>query len=458
VPLAPVQGSRQGDSKPLSVYTAWARGPTQVGQMCESAPATIPQDSRSAYRRGIANGISFRVGLAFLNPVTILPAFVSHLTTSEMAIGLVGSIGMGGWFLPQILVASYLQARPRKLPLYIFTTVLRGSALVLMSALVLALVPNRPSGALVAFFVCYSVYVLSDGVGGPAFLDIVAKTIPGSRLGAFFGHRQFWGGLAGLAAAALVRVVLAEDGLGFPLNYSVLFVLALVSLIPGWIAFAGIREPVGRVEPHQPLSLFLQSAPALIREDRTFRRLLASQLLTGGVAIALPFYVIYCRRVLEVTEVTVGTYLTAQMAGSVLLIPLWAFLNDRRGPRTLLLVIAALSLAVPSLALVIALLPMSPASAAVAFGAVFFPIAAIGGGGFIGATSYLFAIAPEQRRTLYIGIQNTLFAITMFLPLLGGAVVALTSFSVLFLVAAIIGVCGLVATILLPNRGPASPG
>jgi MFS family permease len=416
----------------------------------------MSQENRSAYWRGIVNGISFRLGLTFINPVTVLPAFVSHLTTSEVAVGLVGSIGMGGWFLPQLLVASYLQGCPRKRPLYIFTAVLRGSALLLMGILIL--VPNRPRDVLVSFFVCYSVYSLLAGVSGPAFLDIVAKTISGRRLGAFFGHRLFWGNVAGLAAAALVRVVLAEGGLAFPLNYSLLFALALVCLVPGWIVFAGIREPVGRVESRQPLSLFLRSVPSVVRADHTFGRLLASQLLIGGVAIALPFYIIYCHRVLHVPEATVGTYLSVQVAGSVVLVPLWAFLNDRRGPRTLLLVIAALSLAVPSLALVISLLPLSPAFAGVAFGAVFFPIAATGAGGFIGATSYLFAIAPEQQRTLYVGIQNTLFSVTMFLPLLGGVVVALTSFSALFLVAVVIGVCGLAATFLLPDRGPASPG
>ncbi|UCC68387.1 MAG: MFS transporter [Armatimonadota bacterium] len=419
---------------------------------------STPQHARVAYRRGIANGILFATGMAFIDPITVLPTFVSRLTDSEVAVGLISGLGMSGWFLPQLFAANYLQSRPYKRPLYIFAAFLRGVGLLLIIPLIYFLARGNPAAALVAFFLGYALYSFSGGLSGPAFLDIVAKTIPSGRLGAFFGHRQFWGGLGAIGCGILVRFILSADALIFPTGYCLLFGLALASFVPGWTAFATIPEPRGKVEEAQPLIPFLRSAPTVIREHREFRLLLASRLLTGCAGIALPFYIIYCRQVVGVPEAAVGIYLSIQMAGSVALIPLWAFLNDRRGPRTLLVAVAALTLAVPSVALLAAFFPDALGFGRVVFGAVFFPLAAIAGGGFMGYTNYLFRIAPEQRRPLYIGVQNTLFALTAFLPLLGGLVVGLTSFRFLFLVAAAMGALGLIATIILPSNTASGRG
>ncbi len=420
--------------------------------MANTSPNLKPADARSAYRRGIANGILFFIGVAFADPITVLPTFVARLTDSEVAIGLISALGISGWLMPQLFAASYLRSRPYKRPLYVQAAFLRGFSLLLTIPLVWLLARDRPAVALLVFLLGYALYSFAGGASGPAFLDIVAKTIPPNRIGAFFGHRQFWGGLGAIGCGFLIRLILSAEALAFPAGYCLLFALALISSAPAWVLFASIHEPPGKVEPAQPLLRFLRSTPAIVRSHRDFRLLLISRILAGSAGIALPFYIIYCRKVLAVPEADVGTYLSIQMAGTVALIPLWAYLNDRRGPRSLLIATTALGLAVPSLALLATFFAASPAVARVLFGAVFLPLAAIGGGGLIGSTNYLFAIAPEERRAVYIGIQNTMFATTAFLPLLGGLLVALTSFRVLFLLAAALGLVGLIATIVLPNR------
>jgi Na+/melibiose symporter-like transporter len=315
------------------------------------------------------------------------------------------------------------------------------------------LAPGHAAAALVAFFASYTCYALAGGASGPAFLDIVAKTVPSGKLGAFFGHRQFWGGLGAIGCGALVRAILGADGLDFPNDYALLFVCALAFFAPGWILFASIHEPPGRVsDDPKPLLSFLLSAPATIRRHREFRLLLGSRLLNGAVGISLPFYIIYAHRILSVPEATIGVYISLQMAGSVLLVPLWTFLNDRRGPRTLLLAVALMYLATALLAFITSLLPQLPAFGRLALMAIFFPLAAISAGSFMGYTNYLFAIAPEEKRTLYIGLQNTLYAGTSFLPLLGGAIAAATSFSVLFGLAAAFALAALAATARLPEQ------
>lgn len=407
-----------------------------------------------AYWYGIANGVLFNIGTAFIDPITVLPTLVATLTPSRIAVGLISALGNSGWYLPQLLTAGYLQSKPLKRPLYVAGAIIRTASLLALIPCVY-LLGTRPAVALTAFFIIYAVYSVTGGLSGPAFLDIVAKTVPTGKLGSFFGHRMFWGGVGGIGAGVLVRTILGSPALHFPDEYTLLFAIASVVFIPGWIAFGLVHEPPGRVPARaQPLLRFLLSAPEVVRLDRRFGLLLTCGLLSGAVGIAMPFYIVYARQVLKVPAGTVGTYIAVQMAGSVVLVPLWAYLNDRRGPRTLLLAVNSLCLVATAIALGGALLPHAPALGRLALMLVFFPLVAVGSGTFMGFTRYLFGIAPEEQRTLYIGIYNTLFAFTTFLPLLGAVILDAGSFRALFAVAVALAAATVVVTVRLPRMAP----
>jgi hypothetical protein len=312
---------------------------------------------------------------------------------------------------------------------------------------------RNASITLVGFFLGYSLYSFGGGFGGVAFLDIVAKTIPASRLGSFFGHRHFWGSLGGVAAGLLVRAILADERLDFPNNYGLLFCLALLFFIPGWGAFSLVREPPGRVSQAQPFLHLLREAPHLVHEHVEFKLLLLGRFLLGSAGIALPFYVIYCLKSLHIPESAVGGYISVQMVGSMVAVPAWAYLNDRKHPLTLVLAVAALSVLAPGGALAISLVPLPQHLSQAGFSVVFFALGATTGGSFIGFTNYLLAIAPEERRTVYIGILNTLFAFTTLLPMLGGLLVKYTSFQLLFAVATTFSLVGAYTVFRLRSCG-----
>ncbi|MCX6071706.1 MAG: hypothetical protein NTU91_12770, partial [Chloroflexi bacterium] len=47
----------------------------------------------------------FFFGTSFIASTTILPLFVSKLTSSTLAVGLVALLAQGGWYLPQLFTA-----------------------------------------------------------------------------------------------------------------------------------------------------------------------------------------------------------------------------------------------------------------------------------------------------------------------------------------------------------------
>lgn len=63
----------------------------------------------------------FFMGMGFVSVNTILPAFIRNFTSSNFLIGFVPCLNTLGWFLPQILVANFVQKLRRKKNLIIFS-------------------------------------------------------------------------------------------------------------------------------------------------------------------------------------------------------------------------------------------------------------------------------------------------------------------------------------------------
>lgn len=205
---------------------------------------------------GVANGALFRLFNALTDPSLVLTWFVSQLTASPVAIGLLLPISQGGWFLPQLLVSGLVQRMPRRMSLYRATAFVRVLSLALIVASVFIIGDRNPSSLLVAFLILYSAYSLVSGVAGLPFMDVVGKAIPADRRGSFFAWRRFTGGVLALGASALTSYVLDErPGLAFPMNFGWLFAAAALAMGAGFFFFAQVVEPVDAVQDGSPCGM-----------------------------------------------------------------------------------------------------------------------------------------------------------------------------------------------------------
>src|SRR5688572_19152864 len=74
----------------------------------------IQKNLRHNFTVNVLDASFFGGGMGFASTVTVLPLFLSKLTESTTLIALIGSIGLVGWRLPQLLTAK----RVARLPLY----------------------------------------------------------------------------------------------------------------------------------------------------------------------------------------------------------------------------------------------------------------------------------------------------------------------------------------------------
>ena len=175
--------------------------------------AVPEREVQRSFALGVFNGAAFRFAEALIDPPLVLTWFVSQLTSSNLLIGLVAPLGNAGWFLPQVFVSARIQRMERKMPSYTLVAVIRTIVWLLLGVAVWLV--DDPRFLLTGFFVMYGVARMSAGLGGLAFFDVVAKTIPARRRGSFFAWRQFLGGALGLlmaswAASALSSIQLAR--------------------------------------------------------------------------------------------------------------------------------------------------------------------------------------------------------------------------------------------------------
>ena len=386
------------------------------------------------FRSLVIDGSFFSIGIAFLESNTIFPALISQLTQNSVLIGLVSTIRNAGYLLPQLLVAGYAERLPYKKPFLMINGLVSRLSVLAMAAITFFLAGSNPSLALIGLIAANTVFALTDGIGGVPWIDMVAKTIPSTRRGTLFGVMQFVGGIGALIVGLFIRQILASTTLSFPGNYSLLLIMGFVFLCVSYSGTMMVREEAGVVRQGSSFKAYLARLPQAWRGNKLFQRMMFTRMLLAFLYLSLPFYAVYARRALGFPESTLGFFISAQMAGSILAGLLWGYVGDRYGNRTVIRLAGAAAASTPALALVSSVMAGAGFAglALVPYLLLFATIGCTLSGMWMGFTNYLLELVEDVDRPTYVGMMNTLTAPFTFLPILGGVLIQVLSYEVLF--------------------------
>jgi MFS family permease len=386
----------------------------------------------------LLDGGFFGLGWGFGSIGTILPLFVSHMTTSALLIGLIPAIHAVGWQLPQLFMANSVSRLRRYKPMVMLLTVHEripylGLALV---ALFLGTLGNKL--ALVLTFVMLIWQGLGAGFTANAWQSMVAKIIPSDWRGTFFGSQAALANILMSVAAIAAGYIL--DRMHAPLNFALCFVLTAVGMGLSYIVIGLTREPVDN-EKSIPA---LQPSPwrgglEILRRDRNFTAYLVIRLLSQFSTMGFAFYIVYGLFRFGMSDLTAGFLTAALMITSTIANAVMGWLGDRFGHRAMLI---AGSVAVTL-------------SSLMAWGAPsinwLYPVFILSGLANVAYWTIGMAITvefgSEETRPTYIGLSNTLVApFSIIAPLIGGWIAETAGFQTTFMVSA---VGGLVIAVLL---------
>ncbi len=408
------------------------------------------------FRLGVWNGVAVTLLDSLIAPSLVLAWFINRLGAPNVLVGLLPAILSGGWFLPQMLVASRVQGLKYMMPQYRSVGIIRTVTMGLIALTTLLLAPF-PGLLLAVFFSLYTFYAFAAGFSGLPWLEVVGKVIPPRRRGTFFGLRNFWGGVLALMAAAPIGAVLSEEflGLTFPYNFALLFAAATICIGIAIWAWSSIHEPPATVSaPPVSVRSLVHRGVSAFKEDVDYRAFMVSRILISLATVADPFYVVYAKTHLGAPPATVGLYLGAIAVSSLLSNFLWSPLADRAGNRTLMVLTVTSVALVPGTALLLSLFAgMFPSELLFTTFALVFILSgfALGAARIIN-NNMLLTIAPRAELPTYVGFLNTVLGVVIFVPVLGGLLADLVGYQALFALSMLLALSAFLSVRTMSSR------
>lgn len=403
-----------------------------LGLCRTSSPEGLP----AQFHRQSARWHAILGGASLIASTTILPVYVSRLTDSKVAIGLLSMIGSMGWLLPQLFTANWVQRLPRKKVLPVNLGLFSERLPVILLALSVLLVPRFPSLALATFFVCYTWHTVGAGVVAVAWQDMVGKIIPAHRRGVFFGLTNSAGTATGVAGAWAAAWLL--DRYAFPVGYLGSFSAAAIMMIVSWGFLALTREPAQVSQaPVVSQREYLSRLPAILRQDPNFGRFLFSQSIIALGGMAAGFFTVYAVQRWQLSDGQAGTYTASMLLGQAVSNLLMGPLADRKGHKLTL----ELSMLLGALGVGLAVIAPGPAW----FYVVFALLGAKTAGMLLSGLMIVLEFCSEDLRPTYIGVSNTVRGVAYGVaPVFGGWLAGVAGYRSLFATAFVVGIVGLV--------------
>ena len=147
---------------------------------------------------------------------------------------------MLGQYGPQLFVAPLSERRTRTLPLVLRLTILERVPYLVLALATLLLI-GRSAGLLLAvFFLMLFLALLGSGLCTPPWLDMVARSVPRTWIGRFFGLWSGVGGLLGVGGAAVAAAIIAR--VEPPYSFALCFVLTFAAMVVSFVLLSQGRE------------------------------------------------------------------------------------------------------------------------------------------------------------------------------------------------------------------------
>ncbi len=385
----------------------------------------------------------YSFSVSTLSQDTIIPYFVDQLTDKSWIIGLVPAIFYLGYFLPQLIGAFWINGKKTKKRFILKIAIAEriGIFFIALIAQSLGLLTNTLT--LVLFLLAYLVFSLTNGMIMPGYADFISKSIIRNR-GMFYGVMNGLGGLIGFGASFLSRYLL--DEYAFPANVRLLFWIGLGASVISPFIIANLKEVPYPVERQtESLADFIRAIPSHISHQKDFKRFMVSRAVLGLGVIGNSFYALYSRQLFSQNAGSLAIFTMIILFTQSLIGFVWGWIGDRFGYQKVY-VIVSVSIIFQGIFAIWAAAPWM------------FYLIAFCIGGFYAAiricdSNMIFEIAPSSETGRFIGISNTFVAPVMTLaPLLGGLVVDLFSYQLMFMLVIGVGVLSTVLAVFLMPR------
>jgi len=408
---------------------------------------TVQKYTKRNFKAFVWHAVFLALTKNFAEINTVIPTMLIQAGGTPFHLGLLTTIMVGGSKFMQIFFAAFLTHK-EKTKKYLFMGIyLRVGALLILGYLLFFAGDMEGKSVITLILFLMTLFSFAGAFAGIAYNDILGKSIAVESRKRFFIVKQILGGTAVLISALVARKILIVYS--YPVNYSILFVLAGLFLFVGSGGFWVIKEKVSTVT--ESLSLrkkFALFGQALV-EDKILRNYLYAVNTTSlGIAI-IPFLIALAKKNFGLTGTTVGNYLLLQVAGVIVATILFKFMAKEQGYRGILTIHILSGALLPIAAL---LLQNNPN-----LFMLLFPLSGLVlASKEIAIPGILLEISNDNNRAIYTGISGAGSVATIIFPITAGALITVIGFTPVFIVASLLVLSSFMFSAKIHCRGSRS--
>jgi MFS family permease len=390
-------------------------------------------------------------GLIGLN--TVIPDFVSRLTDAKNIVGLVPSLYLFAWLIPQLFMAQIVSRSGRGPKSYMWMAIPFRVVLALVALAIGLIGPSNPTLMLIIFVVGYLFFALGDGLITLVWADMLGSTIPDKWRGTLFSGGQVLLAFTALITREVVRSLLGPTGPTFPQNFAQIFGIASALFIVGGFALASLVEENQTVsEPGPTMREYLPYLGNVLSTDRDFQKFTLTRTLLDLTLMSAPFYVLFGSEIIaraqgvrvdQISGEIVGNSILISTAGSAIGGLFMGWFSHRSGSKMVIMLAGIGSCLHPALAL------STFAIGQIGVYGALFVLGFVSASTVPGYFDWIITHAPPDRRPIYVGLTNTISAVSHLAPFFGGIILSLSSYTVLFVAALVMAVLGVISVIFL---------
>ncbi|RLA79792.1 MAG: MFS transporter [Epsilonproteobacteria bacterium] len=381
-------------------------------------------DKFSNHIRNILHGFFLTIGTTIAEPSTILPLIVNYFGGSSMLVGLFAALLRGGAILVQLFAAFKAQSYKRMLPFIRRVFLIRFFAWFFIGVSIILFGEGSPNLTLFCIGLGLFVFSFSAGFGAIYFKDIIGKIFSHKFRGKTMSYRQFFSAFGGLLSGSLAAYIL--ESFPAPQSYGYLFIISSFIMGLGYLSFGTVDEPEKKEvsKRENSFSEFLQNSFSLLKGDKELQVQLTTFLLAYGYLISLPFIILDAQTKIDLDGVAIGSLITTQMVGAMLSNLVWGKLSGRGLNKLTANISISLYL--------VAIITAFSASSLYEYMFIFFIIGGAIDGNRIASGNLILALAPAQKRPVYVALQINVVSFGLFFSLLGGVLLHFSNYTILY--------------------------
>lgn len=389
-----------------------------IAQVCRDLPESACRAQPHNYGVHVVSLVLTRVGEGLADTKLVLAWLLAAIGAPTWALGLLVPVRESLAMLPQLAISARIRQRSIRKPVYILGCIVQGIAIICFGLLgwFAQLFSGNVIGVIAIALI--AVFALGRSLCSISHKDVLGKTVD-------MGRRGSVSGTAGTIAAIATLLLAVSYSFGW-VPLTVTAVAGMITLggtcwLLAAFVFARVKEEPGATSGGIDGLAAVIAQLGLLRSDPQLRRLIGTRALLLSTALAPPFYIALSGDNQASGLGTLGSFMIAGAAASLLSTYIWGRFSDKSS-RLVLIVAATIATLANSLAAFFALVMPSALDYALLLPVLLFVLMIAHQGVRLGRSVHVVDMAGADNRATYTALSNSVVGVILLVAGIFGVI------------------------------------